>query len=567
MSSELQKDPVGEPDFTLPVSIVALEIPSLAVDIKSESIGNLKVDLAAQSITAVGVDIKSQSVGNLNVNIAAQSLPTLGIDIKAQTIGNLNVNIAAQSVDVKITNAVDGSGNPIPLKIDISAQSIGNLGVDIKAQSVGNLGIDIKAQSVGNIKIDLAAQSIDIKITNAVDAAGNPVPLKIDIAAQSVGNLGVDIKAQSVGNLKVDLASQSVGNLAVDIKAQSVGNLNVNLASQSATINVANYDATMKIIDFDLNEWSTSGNVTRVGYGYVRVAQPSSGSDAHIISKKGVLYGIWSCERLTVGTKLVSGVLIFWGFGHVYSNNCVAFFLSNTYAYARCRSNGATTDVDITSSFPTNTDTTSHLFRINWTKGKAEFIIDGKVVATITTNVPDLPCYIIFANVSNTGTAITSNVDGCVFSATSQGGLAVTINAQAQDVTVNISAQNVGVYLEPQWAAKQGTDVNATACIQITTTGVNEQQVFSYTVPSGKTLLIHGLGGYGDNGPANPFGLYIYDFTAGVRLATIGGAGGCSISFAKPLSAAAGHQVAVYVRANVGATPFVVCATFWGELI
>jgi uncharacterized protein YunC (DUF1805 family) len=189
------EDPKGYPDWTYPVSVTAIEIESVAVDIKAQSIGNLKVD------------------------IAAQSLPTIGVDIKAQTVGNLNVNIASQTV-----------GN---IKVDLAAQSLATIGVDIKGQTIGNLAVDIKAQSVGNLNVNIAAQTVNVKIINPTDAAGNPIPLKIDISAQSLATLGVDIKAQTVGNLKVDLAAQSLATIGVDIKAQTVGNLNVNIAAQS----------------------------------------------------------------------------------------------------------------------------------------------------------------------------------------------------------------------------------------------------------------------------------------------------------------------------------------------
>jgi hypothetical protein len=148
--------------------------PVVNVNITAQQ-ANLKVDIASQSVGDIGVDIKAQTVGNIKVDLAAQSVGNIGVDIKAQSVGNININIAAQAVDIKITNAVDAAGNPIPLKIDVSAQSVGNVGVDIKAQSVGNIGVDIKAQSVGNINVNIAASA---------------VTLNVNITAQSV-NLNV----------------------------------------------------------------------------------------------------------------------------------------------------------------------------------------------------------------------------------------------------------------------------------------------------------------------------------------------------------------------------------------
>ena len=127
-------------------------------------------------------------------DFAAQvSIIASEVTLSVAVSGTANVNISGQSIDVKITNAVDASGAPIPLKIDISAQSLATLAVDIKSQSVGNLGVDIKSQSVGNLKVDIAAQS-----------AGN---VAVNIAAQSIN---VNIVGQGGYFHRTDLVDQLV---------------------------------------------------------------------------------------------------------------------------------------------------------------------------------------------------------------------------------------------------------------------------------------------------------------------------------------------------------------------
>jgi len=100
--------------------------------------------------------------------------------------------------------------------------------VDITAQTIGKIGIDIQAQTIGAIDINIAASAVKLAITiNAGDITGN---LPIDITAQTVGNIGIDIKAQTVSQLNVNIAASaatitvSVTGIAnFSIVAQEVG--------------------------------------------------------------------------------------------------------------------------------------------------------------------------------------------------------------------------------------------------------------------------------------------------------------------------------------------------------
>jgi len=81
--------PSDRPDYTLPVSIEAVQIESLPINVVAQTIGSLSIKIVGQ-------------VGNVDVNIAAQA-------------GNVNVNIEAQTVDITILTpsghkAVIGSG-------------------------------------------------------------------------------------------------------------------------------------------------------------------------------------------------------------------------------------------------------------------------------------------------------------------------------------------------------------------------------------------------------------------------------------------------------------------------
>jgi len=243
----------------------------------------------------------------------------------------------------------------------------------------------------GTANVNISGQSIDVKITNAVDATGAPIPLKIDISAQSVGNLGVDIKAQTVGNIKVDLAAQSIATIGVDIKAQSIGNINVNIASSSVTLNV---------------------------------------------------------------------------------------------------------------------------------------------------------------NIASQSTTLNVN-----------------ISSQSANVNISVAAQSVGVYLEPQWAAKQGTDVDVQGVASTVAGSENEALICSYDVPAGKTLLIYNYGAASDDDHLYPATIWIYNSTDRIVLSCAGGAGGAGIALTKPIRVGAGKHVCLYMRCYVYSAGKYFRGSFHGELI
>jgi len=127
------------------------------------------------------------------------------------------------------------------------------------------------------------------------------------------------------------------------------------------------------------------------------------------------------------------------------------------------------------------------------------------------------------------------------------GNVNVNIAAQSGNVTINVAAQSVGVYLQPEWAAAQGTDKNFRASQAGLSFGTYGYA--SYAVPTGKTLYITHIGGYSyahavaDADKNQIMAISIYDATAPGYLFETGGNGGAFANLSKPIRVPAEHTV------------------------
>lgn len=113
-----------------------------------------------------------------------------------------------------------------------------------------------------------------------------------------------------------------------------------------------------------------------------------------------------------------------------------------------------------------------------------------------------------------------------------------------------------GVYLRPEWAAKEGTDKNFYGEALNVLSDV--QVSMSYLVPSGKTLymLSYSVVLYAQTRTEGDLNQMVVGTIWGSDIAEarvyIGGNGGASINFPKPLVLSAGVTVYFYLR-NVSA--------------
>jgi len=124
--------------------------------------------------------------------------------------------------------------------------------------------------------------------------------------------------------------------------------------------------------------------------------------------------------------------------------------------------------------------------------------------------------------------------------------LPIKIIAQEVAVDINIEAQTVGVYLQPEWAVKEGQDKNF--AYYSTDKASGEHASGSYQVPSGKTLFITSIQvnifayNVADRDLAQHFFAEAYTDSGNFKV-QFGGDGGAVLDFSRSLRVDAGDYV------------------------
>ena len=140
------------------------------------------------------------------------------------------------------------------------------------------------------------------------------------------------------------------------------------------------------------------------------------------------------------------------------------------------------------------------------------------------------------------------------------GNIAIDIKAQtlgelsikAGDITGNVditiaSCQKVGLFLQPEWAAKQDTDKNLYKSGQLNDFGAGGS--INYQVPGDKTLRIQSADcalvplAAADADKQAHFWFTIWDSTDNIHYSNVGGNGGAHMDFPKPIVIPGGHIV------------------------
>lgn len=135
--------------------------------------------------------------------------------------------------------------------------------------------------------------------------------------------------------------------------------------------------------------------------------------------------------------------------------------------------------------------------------------------------------------------------------------LDINIKAKEVTLTIDIEAQHVGIYLQPEWAAKEGVHKN----LYGTASGdaATWVEVISYTVTEGKTLYINDWGGYSPvaAGTQGACGGYLHNITDDIYLCITGGANGFQGSFTVPKKITSEKNIKLFIFNGRNITQFV----------
>jgi len=283
-NGQVLADPVGAPDFTLPVSILAQIIESLKVDIVAQSIPKLQINIAgissgivfnvAQSGTwTINIGAPLDSSGNLKTSI--QSSVTLNINITNCQV-TLNVNVINSKLDVNITNT--------SLNVNVT-----NSTLTVTVSGTVNVNI-----TNSQLNVNVTNTSITVSIGAPLDASGN---LKTSI--QSSVTLNVNINNCTV-TLNVNVTNSS---------------LNVNVTNTSLNVYVTNSSLTVTVSGtVNVNVTNSTLTVTISGTPTVNI-QTSGGANIVI-------------DKLTQGAYTERR-------SDIYNHGATATMVANNYTYKR----------------------------------------------------------------------------------------------------------------------------------------------------------------------------------------------------------------------------------------
>ena len=114
---------------------------------------------------------------------------------------------------------------------------------------------------------------------------------------------------------------------------------------------------------------------------------------------------------------------------------------------------------------------------------------------------------------------------------------------------MRIIAQSVGVYLQPEWAAKEGLD--KTFFVSLGNKTFHQYGHADYAVPTGKTLYLTAMSfqssasNAADADKNQMAVIYLFDTVSG-NLGILGGNGGGAVVFEKPVVVGGGHTLQLY---------------------
>jgi len=204
------------PDFTTNTALNAV----------ADAVDTLPVSINAQTLGSLAVDIAAQSAGDIDINLNTAS-DTVTVELGSSAV-TLDVNITGSNTTLD-TNI---SGSSTTFDTDITSQSVGSLSTAIDGQT-GDVGISFNSQT-GNVDINFADQTGGVE-TGAEFAArnGDTVTRRKNSFLQGNSNTGATLFTNTTSNtVLLETLTMSIYNAYSD---DSRAQFTVNTSSSSVS--------------------------------------------------------------------------------------------------------------------------------------------------------------------------------------------------------------------------------------------------------------------------------------------------------------------------------------------
>ncbi|MBW2559547.1 MAG: hypothetical protein JRE40_01705 [Deltaproteobacteria bacterium] len=416
------------PDYTEGVSIDAVTVETLPIDVVAQTIGNIAVNIAASTVTldvktAPGekVEVGIVSSVQLDVNIAASAI-TLNVhetgtaNVSVVSAVQLDVNIAASAITLNVKTAagekvevgivssialdinITGSAINVPMEIKAPLDAAGNVNVGIASSITLNMNITGSAISVpvtttagehvdvditSSITLDMnitgsaisvpvtnpAGESLDVDIVSSITVNMNITGSTITVPIETLPGQHVDVDVVSSITLNMNITGSDV-TLAVDITAQSVGNLAIDIAAQSVGNVAVNIAASAVTLDVNIAAQAVDINIKTSGGANIvidKLTQTAYTERRSTISNNGATATMESAGTTTYRGKFFPrGMRGFLGSIEIYCDNSDTADHTFTIKIAPQPSMGPTIEETLTVSAGASAAWASRIIREFW---------------------------------------------------------------------------------------------------------------------------------------------------------------------------------------------------------
>jgi hypothetical protein len=227
-------DPVGAPDFTLPVSILAQIIESLKVDIVAQTIPKLEINI--KSIDS-GVVFNVAQSGSWTVNAAQTGAWTINIGQPLDANGNIKTSIQASvTLNVQTPAGVQLNVNIAHIDSGVVFNVAQSGAWTINAAQSGSWTINAVQSGTwtvnvsGTVNVNITNTSLNVNVTNST----------LTVTVSGTANVNVTNSTLTVtGSVNITNASLDVNVTNSSLTVTVSGTVNVNVTNSSLTVTIS----------------------------------------------------------------------------------------------------------------------------------------------------------------------------------------------------------------------------------------------------------------------------------------------------------------------------------------